>query len=233
MKLTLPANKGLKWALGVIGAILIGAIGSGVWQSVLGPALHAISRWLLDLGSLGLTSYKTNVYRSVAKDNQFLVGIPVFVLVSTVLIVIMVSAGLQTWERNYNARIRRERLLRNLDGPDPEPSMTAEDMRRRLITGRRLGRIEQIFLYISALYMLGFFVAQSLVFVKLNYVDSADSHYHQVLRVVSPYLNDHERAMTESDFAQIGSREDYVKVLSKLEKLAKDNGRTVPAFDPW
>lgn len=221
MKLTLPQNRILKWALGVVGAILVGAIGSGVWQSVLGPALHAISRWLLDLASLGLTSYKTNVYRSIAADNQSVVSLIGFLSSTTVLILTMLVAAMHLLDWTDDESIKRT---------DPELTVTADALTKGFSADIGWVRLAPQVVVLLVPIILG---GEVLTFVKLNYVNSADSHYHQVLRVVSPYLNDHERAMVESDFAQVGSREDYIKVLSRLEKLAKDNGRTVPQFDPW
>jgi hypothetical protein len=53
------------------------------------------------------------------------------------------------------------------------------------------------------------------------------------MRVVSPYLTASEQAQVESDFAQISNREDYVKVLSPIERQCEAHGRIVPRFDPW
>jgi hypothetical protein len=68
---------------------------------------------------------------------------------------------------------------------------------------------------------------------RFGYISQATSHYHQVLRLASPYLDAREQAQAESDFAQIGSRDDYVKLLARLESECKAHGRTVPKFDPW
>jgi hypothetical protein len=37
----------------------------------------------------------------------------------------------------------------------------------------------------------------------------------------------------KSDSTCVSSREDYVRVLSRLENLCKSHGRTAPEFDPW
>jgi hypothetical protein len=228
---TLPTKKqGFKWALGVIGAIFVGAIGSGVWQSLLGPALHGISRWLLDLASLGLASYTTNVYHAIAANNQSVVGIEVLNLVT--IIYLFIICGLNAYYLVGNRE--NQRLWRNLSGEvNPEPTITADELKQKIMSGQRSGRILAMLIYFSYFFICVFVFTGMFNIVRLSYINSADVHYHQVLRVVSPYLGPHEQAQAESDFAQIASREDYVKVLSRLEKVAKDNGRTVPKFDPW
>src|SRR3984893_5979771 len=96
MKLILPTKRqAVKWALGITGTILLGALGSGVWQSVLGPGIHASTRWALDLASLGLKSFKDSIYLQVAADDQariaartlFLVTfLQQFVIIATTLV---------------------------------------------------------------------------------------------------------------------------------------------------
>jgi hypothetical protein len=74
---------------------------------------------------------------------------------------------------------------------------------------------------------------QIVLVAKLGYINSADAHYHQVLRIAAPYFNQLEREQIESDFALVASRDDYVRLLARLENQCKAQGRTVPPFDPW
>ena len=95
MTFTLPNKKTvLKWALGVVGTLLLSALGSGVWQSLLGPAIHASSRWVLDLASLGLTSYKNGVYEQIAADNQSRATVETLYL-TTMIYALLVIVGTQ------------------------------------------------------------------------------------------------------------------------------------------
>jgi hypothetical protein len=117
--------------------------------------------------------------------------------------------------------------------PNPEPEISTDALSKRLRgVLKSQGRL-RLGLYCFSLFMGVALVSDFISLTRLGYVTSADAHYHQVMRVVSPYLNAHEQAEAESDFAQVSSREDYVKQLSRLEGECKAHGKTVPKFDPW
>jgi hypothetical protein len=115
----------------------------------------------------------------------------------------------------------------------PKPEISDDDIKQMILTTLKMTGYARAGL---TLLMLVIGLTLGDVFlnnVKFEYVNSADVHYHQVLRLASPYLDAHELAEIESDFAELGSREDYVKLLSRLESLCKAHGRRVPQFDPW
>jgi hypothetical protein len=227
-------KKPFKWTVGVAGTLLLSALGSGIWQSVLGPALHTSSRWLLDLASLGLASYKNRVYQQIAADNQSAVAVVMLIWVLVIYAFVLLGFNIRVFERNDDTLIRSQRLLQNLPGsPDSEPAVAVDTLRQDLVAIIRTTRLVSWGVYISLVFLGAAVVIQVVEVAKLSYVNSADAHYHQTLRVASPYLDTHEQAQVESDFAQIKSREDYVKVLSRLENQCKAHDKSVPEFDAW
>jgi hypothetical protein len=230
-----PKTKAVRWTLGILGAIFVGALGSGVWQSLLGPAIHFSTRWMLDLTSLGLTSYKGRVYQQIAADNQSVVAVETFGWVwlgMTLGLTFYVSYALK---EHLDIRSRIDRLSSMLsDAPrKQEPQMTLDTVSQGLPSLKLRLRVAQWLLYAFVL-VASFLVVSGLIsLVKLNYVNSADTHYHYVMRMASPYLDAGEHTQIESDFAQISSREDYVKVLSSLESKCQAHGKVVVKFDPW
>jgi hypothetical protein len=236
VRFSLPTKKQvLRGALEVLGILLLGALGNGVWQSLLGPALHTSARWVLDIASLGLTSYKNGVYQQIAADNQPAVAVATLIIVTCLFGVIMVQINLYQYGRNDKTRSRSERLLRKLSDtpPNPDPAITVDTLRQEVAAILKFGERARLLLHVSSLILGVVLVLQIVSLARTIYVNSADAHYHHVLRVASPYLDAHEHAEVESDFAQIGSREDYVRLLSRLEGQCKAHGRTVPEFDAW
>src|ERR1700723_1447649 len=55
-----------RWPLKLAGLLLIGALGSGLWDSILKPVFKRAGYWLLDVASLGLDSYRASIYRQIA-----------------------------------------------------------------------------------------------------------------------------------------------------------------------
>lgn len=60
-------SKKIKYGLGIIGAIFIGAIGSGIWEVALGPALSFLSDSTIGFLSLVFSSLEDSIYESIAK----------------------------------------------------------------------------------------------------------------------------------------------------------------------
>jgi hypothetical protein len=208
VSLALLDNKVLKWILGICGAILIGALGSGVWQSLLAPAMHAIERGMLDFVSLFWTNYKNQIYQQIAADNQPAIALELFYWVT---IASMFLAGMFTsYARGY---------VSSLTSAGSAPPFGIGTLR--------------LAVQVSSLFVTVLVIGQLISFDKLSYINSADAHYHYVMRVATPYLDTHEQAEIESEFAQIGSREDYIKLLSMLEGKCTAHGRSVTKFDPW
>ena len=216
MRFALPTWKTVvKWILSGLAAIILGAIGSGVWQSLLGPAVHTSTTWVLYVASLGLTSYKNSVYQQIAADNQTLVAHDTFILVlwmtSTSVGLLLGYASLQL------KRLQRFWTERSDASVNRKPDTTEFDPATELNGVKKIRLVLYAFT-LGAIFLLGQILVSS---ARRTYVNSADAHYHQVLRVASPYLDTAERAAVESDFAQTSSREDYVKVLSTLERLCR------------
>jgi hypothetical protein len=59
-------QRSLKWALGIIGAIVVGALGSGLWSTVFAPLGSLLLKAGLSIVTLGIHAAKDSVYRQAA-----------------------------------------------------------------------------------------------------------------------------------------------------------------------
>ena len=220
------------WALWLLGAIVVKILASSLSDSLVMPALHTVSRWVLDIASLGLASYKNSVYKQIAADDQYVAPYNAY-LTSTVMFVTMLgAAAIYTFYLSSAYRRQAERASRALSGApqNPEPQIADDALNRRFL---KTVRVLRFMAYFFAVYV-GLSVASQFISVtRVSYETSAQAHFHHVMRIVSPYLEPRELAQVESEFAQIGSREDYLRLLSRLEGQCKAHGKTVPKFDPW
>jgi hypothetical protein len=223
------------WALWLLGAVALKTLASIFSDSLVMPALHAVSRWVLDLASLGLTSYKNGVYKRIALDDQSVAPFNAYLTVWSIYALMVIVYALFSFNWTFGYRRQVEHALKALSDapPNPEPEISTDALRQKLRGVLKSQRRLRLGLYCFSLFMGVSFLSDLTSLARLSYVTSADAHYHQVMRIVSPYLDAHEQAQVESDFAQVGSREDYVRLLSRLEDQCKAHGRTVPKFDPW
>jgi len=231
-----------KGAFGLLGAILIGALGSGVWQSWLGPVLHSLRNWILDFASLGYKGFKDGVYVRIALDDQSAMAAATLDWITTVT---CLSLGFLTgyimafFNGEVKAAQRAYDRLKQLNAPK-EPAAARDETAKRLdnvlprfAANVTLARRMRIAIFAIALFNLTLVAGRLVSGAKVSYIVSADAHYHQVFRLVSPYVDAHEQALVESEFAQISSRDGYVKVVSRLETQCQAHGIAVPKFDPW
>jgi hypothetical protein len=236
VKIPLPTLRQIgKWLLWLLGATFLGALGSGLWQDALGPLFHFSLRWVLDIASFGFSNYKNDIYLQVAADNQGSVASQTFtwvvMLVYFSLAVGMTSLYVKVVRRLYRA----EELLKTISqlSRTPEHSFTPSELKQKLeasVRAAKRGRWLVITMALAAAFCISSLFVRT---AKVQYIDSAISHYHQTLHVVSPHLDVHEQLQAESEFAQISTRADYVLLLTRLENEGKKHNLKVPKFDPW
>jgi hypothetical protein len=79
-------------------------------------------------------------------------------------------------------------------------------------------------------------VALSFIFIsiiRIHYVNSAIVHYQQCFEIAGPNLKENEKEKIMSDFRQVDSKQDYVKIIKKLKKVSEKNNQNFPDFYIW
>src|SRR6266496_2040961 len=59
-------SRRLRWALSILGAIVLGALGSGLWSAVFAPAGSFLTKIVLSIVTLGIEAARDSVYRQAA-----------------------------------------------------------------------------------------------------------------------------------------------------------------------
>lgn len=243
--------RGAVWArraLRVLGVIALGALGSGLWEYLLKPALKSVSFWILDVGSLGLESFKGEVYMQVATSSPTIASIE-----NLNLLTFLYSASLALWLISFFFRLRKVRdenqfLRRQLEEDLAEneghveetlEELNAEHVKALESQKERVDRLGKSIrravpqYYVTACLVAVMAIVHTVNYSRIRYINSAIAHYQQTLRIAYPYLSDDDRRRVESEFAQVRTKEDYVRVVGKLESISKDNKSWVPSFVPW
>jgi hypothetical protein len=217
------------------GVIFLGALGSGLWESLLKPGLVRISYGLLTLSSLGIESLRTGIYERIATGSTALASVQSMALLTvfgTCFLTSLFSGmfGLMQWEQRDFELLERRVEMRNLGVEiQRRRETTIEDLEK----GRRKIRNNRRQLYAFGfliLLMIGMFLVDV---SRIAYETSAVQHYQQVLKITSPYLSDADRRDVESKFAQIRSRTDYIAIVDGLSDTAKAHGKRIPKFKVW
>jgi hypothetical protein len=233
-----------KWVWRSAGLIIFGALGSALWELLLRPVFRQAGYWVLDIASFGLQSFRNDVYRQIATDSTagpsteaYSLLITFFVAACVILVFVFSNRFADARDRGEKLKVRgkvlRATIVEGRVEKEPAPTLSLEELESHilLIDGSLAKYRRRIYVFVC---IVGINVVTAWVqFARSTYVNSAVIHYQQALRISSPYLSDSEHRETESRFAQIASRADYISVVGGLEDIAKKNGQRVPEFYPW
>lgn len=187
--------------------ILLGAVGSGVWEWLLKPALAGTSDVALSIGTLGVERFKDSLYQDIARGFREESSLRLHSAVFSFL-----PAGVLGLAMGF------------LFG------------RARAKSGQPDGAIERVVdallkpVLILVVFVLVFFIVQA---SQVAYVNRAITHFNQLSAIAAPYLSESERLIHRSQFAQITSRADYVKVVESLAATCQSKNLNVPSFSVW
>jgi hypothetical protein len=216
-----------KIALGFAAAVLVGGVGSGVWELGLKPLVQWLGRLLLTAATLGSNSVRDSIYREAAKGFHEASSLELFWV--TVLIIFMCSPlALAFIYGRRSGKKKAAAIESELNGLDEaEQSSFLE---------KRIAKLEQQ-MYALALGATGFwFLFASIQFVDyLKPVEAnlAYTYFAQSMTICRPYIDEQQARVLQSRFASINGRDDYIKVTDDLKQIAVSNRLNLPSFTPW
>ncbi len=187
--------------------VVLGAIGSGLWEWLMKPALAGTSDFVLNIATLGIQSFKDSLYRDIALGLHEDASLRLFSLILGFLpgVLLGLFAGLV-----YGMMV----------------------IKAKLNSGATQTGIEKTVLVaiIAIVFATIFFFIQA---SQTAYINRAVTHFNQLFIIASPYLTEDQRLIKRSQFAQINSRDDYVKVISSLVDVCDEKKITTPKFEAW
>jgi hypothetical protein len=196
-----------KWLLAVCGTLLLGAIGSGIWDAIVKPVLPWLAELLLNVATLGLKGLRDSIYVEIARGAYERAGLSTLLLIEGAIagagICLVVAALVAIKFSKDQARL---------------PFVPGVHVIRRVLM--------TVALLISL--VSGYFVIEA---ARMTYIVRAANHMEQYERIVSPYLTEDQRLSLASRIAQIASKEDYETIISEFDAIAKQRGLRAPAFD--
>ncbi len=205
-------EKGKKIILGVIGAIVIGALGSGLWNAAMAPTLSVLSRGLLTLLSLVFRSISNRIYTNVARGFHEEPSLTLLGGLTGVVLGVCVTMAFISF---YLMRARREGEGKSGEGQGYD---RAKKVRRARIMS------------LVAMCLATFMATQMII---LGYTNRAITHFRQSFTICKPFIDDQDEDRLLAQFAMVTSKQDYVSILEELRETAKENGQELPEFSVW
>lgn len=189
--------------------IVLGAIGSGLWEWLLKPALTGTSDVVLNIATLGLEKFKNSLYQEIAFGFREGPSLRVFSFLYGMLPSFLIGCCVGVF-------LMRSRLKSAGNGS--------------LVTAQKVVdlMLKPIFLLVT--FLLVFSIIQT---SQATYINRAITHFNQLSAIAAPYLSEQQRLTSRSAFARISSKADYERVIADLRSVCMKNGVKPPEFSVW
>ena len=214
-------NNGLKIFLGITGTIVLGAIGSGVWEYIFKPLLESGTKIIMDIATLGMEAYKNDVYRQIAKGFSEKNSINTYSNIINIMFY-MVIIGFFIFYSNLKKVKDRYKLMGG------EQSIQTSNVPIPAI----IKKLKQLF-YAYILLATIFFILNLFSIYRFNYINNSIIYFEQLKKASAPYISQKQFLMLESRFALINNKEDYVSVTSDLEKILQNENIHIQQILIW
>lgn len=192
----------IKYILSLVGIIILGSLSNPVWEFIIKPLCTTFYKIVLNISTLGLTILKNKIYLEIAKNFHERNGLEIYTLILSFMIAIYFIFVVKFIRRKFFEN-HKESTLSPFQGP-----------------------ISYIFLSIF-IFAIAFLTVQS---VKENYINSALTHYNQLIFIDKPFISQNEFDLYNSRFSQIKNKEDYSSIVKELEEISMQHNLVVPEF---
>ena len=209
--------------LKAMGLLLMGAVGSALWQIVARPVLMGLSGLLMTIGTLGIPSLRDDIYVDVAKGfhedpSITLVAMAIGVLGVTLFFLVRSALTAQAGDHDFE-----------LDS-SPQPAGWAERIwRRRNSSSKLLGGMWEKAVTVNVVLL----VVCVVLLCRLFYVNQAIVYFRQCFDAASPYISDQEEEEILGQFSSMQSRADFIAITGRLERPVRAHGKRWPEFTIW
>ncbi len=200
-------KKVLTVVAGVIGTILLGAIGSGLWERCLSPVADWTIKVVVSGMSLLSSTYKNGIYQEVAKGHH-----EYSALFLHSLVLAMLPIG-------YLLLMYRLLMYRHPQAKQDEINAKI----RTFVRGR--GGYYALTILTFAVIINFFFD-----FTKTTYINDVATTSRQSISILAPHISDSEVKELWAMFHSMTGEKDFAAFKSKLENLSRDKGIKIPEF---
>ena len=186
-------KKIIKIILGLLGTIVLGAIGSGLWERVLSQWFDMLIIGTVKIMSYLISTYQDSIYADVA--NGFHEGSSVFIHA----IILMVPPIMYFWVW--------------LNHPHAQTDSTKNSIVTQFVRSKKG-------YYSLGILTLSFFFAFSISSFKILYTNQIVTQSLRYLDLVAPHLSEIEYRQLVAEFRSIKTKENYETFEKKIRSVS-------------
>ncbi len=211
-------NRIVRGSLATVGALFLGALGSGLWDLVLKDVLSRLGNAVLSGISLVWGGYVDVLHGDIGKLEQDILILPFFTVLSVVVMFIpwMMIFQLLRELSKLNDSLDRSQQLGLREVPVPEWS-------RRLRT-----KVLGVLVPLSALTTLLFAV----IAWQTLYTRGASNWAARSIEILAPHIAPQAQLELRSGLRRVDNAEKFYRLYGSLNSIAAQNGIVLPGFTP-
>lgn len=217
-------HKLIKWIVGFLGVVFVGAIGSGVWERVLRPIWDAISRGLLTLLARTFHGYVDTLHRGIGTAQQ-----DTFIAAAAFLIIWMFAYAqmLAPWIVWRSWRRQRQRSRDEEDRAGASPTEKLARLQAEL--SKLEGRMPRMMKLLFAMSIAGTLLVAAIT-LRESYQRKACNYVERSIEILAPHVDAQQVLQLRAEYRNVNSAERFYALQAKLEGLAKQTKTEIPTF---
>lgn len=226
-----------RWVIGLLGAVLIGAIGSGVWEMVVRPGLSGIARGVLTVLTFGSNTLRDAAYSTAALGAESLPALMLLYALALVPLLVMVRVGFRSFvgprlDRKLDAEdAEAHKEIWRKAGSEEEANLAIDELRAN--TTAKLRR-SIWWLEAAAMVLLGFAALQIyLSFSVLNQAVLIQRVFFANLAIAAPHLTAEQEELLRAQFSAVTTRAEYAALNQQIRQVADANGVRLREEQLW
>lgn len=242
-----------KAILGTLAALVVGGLGNGVWEYVLEPSFQGGASLALNIATLGVEAFKDDIYVEIAKGfhekqsvstANFVAILWAYGFATALFLLTRKSRRLVEKVDRDSKEIEELEVVIDTGEPQPQTPISAEARLESLRSRLAVAKVRNAALKTRVRWLHRFAVwtfALSVALVawaivgsaKSRYINSGIAHFEQSMAIVTPHARPAEVLLLRSRFARINNRDDFVTLLSEIDRIGDRGGIELPAFETW
>jgi hypothetical protein len=201
-----------KIAAGIIGTVLLGAIGSGIWDIVFRPGYDRLGHFVTDISQ----SAEDAAYLSAALDPTPIPNLIILFLIAQIPLWIALIVFLETFAKTT--------ILSKLDRWSKKKGSEKEAKRKLAFRRSLAGGL--------IVFSLLFFMATRIGFSIANQATWIWRVHNTNMAICAPFFSQDERLILEAQFRQVQKASAYNEIQQKLTGVANKNGLKLHVISP-
>lgn len=206
----------------MIGTLVLGALGSGLWEIVFKPIFKKLGELIFYVLTLGIKKSRDSVYLDAAKGHTEQGGIYVARHTSAIVSGLLITLAIVPF-LILNGSTDLSKSVRGCDHHQESRDILGC---KQQVANENL---KELSIISTPLFL---FVAVMLTYssLRLSQVYRVTTDFNQYRTICKPHVQKKELHTIEKEFALMKNKNDYNVILKRLNKIAQDNGHELPRY---